>query len=143
MKWKTYLDFMHDTWWSTLVKRDKKIFHLRQPIFFFILDKEEKQEDSMNHCESNAFQNKVMCISPLHFHYTEQKRKKIVFNTAWYLSLNSEVMYIIIEIEHTHTSAMTYIHFREEVQYFVPDLTNMHVSLFMALLQKVMEKPEI
>lgn len=118
-----------------------------QPIFLFILDKEKEQEDSINHCESSAFQNEIMWISPLHFHYTEQKRKNIVFNIDWYSSLNSAVMYAVTEIEHSCTSAMTYtllaFPFREEVQYFISNLTNIHASLFMALFQKVMKKSEI
>lgn len=51
-----------------------------QPMFLFILDKEKEQEDSINHSESSAFQKKIMCVSPFHFHYTEQQRKKIVIN---------------------------------------------------------------
>lgn len=47
-----------------------------QPIFLFILDKEKEQEDSINHCESSDFQKEIMCTSPFHFHYTEQKKKK-------------------------------------------------------------------
>lgn len=55
-----------------------------QPIFLFILDKEKEQEDSINHCESSDFQKEIMCTSPFHFHYTEQKKKKnIVINIAW------------------------------------------------------------
>lgn len=95
-------------------KRQSKIFHLMQPIFLFILDKEKEQEDSINHCESSALQNEIMCISSFHFHYTEQKRKRNSFHHSMILVTYFRVMYTIIELEHSHTSAMTYIHLRKK-----------------------------